>query len=831
MNNQSQYEIKKQFLEEWPVERIRSMKIDEYTNLDKTSFCYWLEAITTDLGSVWGGSAYKFGIFKRKDLESDNYNEKRKTDGEYAWYGKYGDTRDEVFEKIRTTIINIATFSKQNNLKEIDKVDLGDAIKWKIAFLYGDYNIINIFKHSALKISAEYLGYQGKDKSYSTLNEFILSKKGDRDFYEFASELWSVFDSKNTISGEFEKWLKSKSEIDSRKISFYLKAIDILISEFKIEVYSEEDIEALEDLYDDLKLHQKDESGKYFYAKSPTYGISGFYSAAIGLYIEFIQERNQVKTVENNNISKSLDMQEIIDLNQIFFGPPGTGKTYHTINEAIKITDPTFYKENKDDRDKLKERFKLLLLNNDSEDIGQIGFITFHQSFSYEDFIEGIKPLEPVVDDTYLKYVIREGLFKRICRLANDSLNAVTVDSDSLMALSQEEYEKAHFYKMSLGNTQNEDDNEIFDYCIENNCITIGFGQGLNFTGKGEKELRLFGQENSLEAFPIQAMNLFCNYLKVDNYVVISYGNFYVRAIGKVTGEYEFKEESPFPNNSDYKHFRSVEWIFHDTKIAAKEIYNKNLSQQSIYKLEKKEIKQEFFVKEKKVDNYKLPKNPKNFVLIIDEINRGNVSSIFGELITLIEKDKRAGTEEELSVTLPYSKKEFKVPQNVYIIGTMNTADRSIEALDTALRRRFSFREMPPKPELILQEGKLKEKQGKVGNIDVVKILETINDRIEKLIDKDHKIGHSYFLGVSDENELKAAFKNKVIPLLEEYFFGDFGKISLVLGSSFITKTTKANVTFAKNNEYDPSIAADLLERSVYEVTEPINWDFKAIYE
>ena len=178
-----------------------------------------------------------------------------------------------------------------------------------------------------------------------------------------------------------------------------------------------------------------------------------------------------------------------------------------------------------------------------------------------------------------------------------------------------------------------------------------------------------------------------------------------------------------------------------------------------------------------------------------------------------------------------YSKKEFKVPHNVYLIGTMNTADRSIEALDTALRRRFSFREMPPQQNLILTEGKLKDKQGKIGNIDVVKVLETINNRIEKLIDKDHKVGHSYFLGISNETELKSAFKDKVIPLLEEYFFGDFGKISLVLGSSFITKTTKANVTFAKDNEYDPSISADLLERSVYEVTEPNKWDFKAIYQ
>ena len=339
-----------------------------------------------------------------------------------------------------------------------------------------------------------------------------------------------------------------------------------------------------------------------------------------------------------------------IDLNQIFFGPPGTGKTFHTINEAIKIADPEFYKIHKNDREKLKARFKLLSLNNDNESDGQIGFTTFHQSYSYEDFIEGIKPNEPKEGDKFLKYEIQEGVFKKICRLAEDSLNAVA-------------------------------------------------------------------------------------------------------------------------------------------------------------------------------------KNPKNFVLIVDEINRGNVSSVFGELITLIEKNKRAGAKEELRVTLPYSKETFSVPHNVYIIGTMNTADRSIEALDTALRRRFSFREMPPKPQLIKTVGSLKSTNGKLDDIDVVKILKTINNRIEKLIDKDHKIGHSYFLNISSKQDLIDTFRDKVIPLLEEYFFGDFGKISLLLGSSFISKESTDGVTFATSNDYDPSIANDLLERSVYEITSESSWDFKAIYE
>lgn len=520
-----------------------------------------------------------------------------------------------------------------------------------------------------------------------------------------------------------------------------------------------------------------------------------------------------------------------IDLNQIFFGPPGTGKTYNTINEAIKIADPEFYKANYDNREELKKRFKLLLLNNDNENVGQIGFTTFHQSMSYEDFIEGIKPVKPEATDTHLKYEIQEGIFKRICRIANDSINAVDVKPDSLLSLSQDEFDRAHFYKMSLGNSQSDLDNEIYDYCIQNNCIALGWGDGYDYTGKDEKSIKEFASEKGIERFSVTAINQFKILLKVGDYVIISNGNYYVRAIGKVVGEYEFREESPFANNPTYNQFRNVEWIFTDKSIPATEIYNKNLSQQTIYQLIKNEIKQEFFVKDKKVDLVKLPKNPKNYVLIIDEINRGNVSSIFGELITLIEKDKRAGTDEELSVVLPYSKKEFKVPQNVFIIGTMNTADRSIEALDTALRRRFSFREMPPKPELILQEGKLKDKIGKIDDIDVVEILKVMNDRIEKLIDKDHKIGHSYFLGIETLEELKQSFKDKVIPLLEEYFFGDFGKISLVLGSSFISKSGKSGVSFAKNNEYDPSVASDLLERGVYEITSTNNWDFKAIYQ
>ncbi len=637
-----------------------------------------------------------------------------------------------------------------------------------------------------------------------------------------------VFYSQNKIVGFY-----GKAEILKYWVAINEQESYNLIGEKDLAVVLENKIENLKEkgfLEDKERVGQV---GFSYLEKTET--VLKIIDEAIGLNPTQSKELNKIKDwVINNTQSKSsntdIDMKEP-ELNQIFFGPPGTGKTYNTINEAIKIADPEFYKANHDNRDELKKRFKLLLLNNDNENVGQIGFTTFHQSMSYEDFIEGIKPVKPEATDTYLKYEIQEGIFKRICRIANDSINAVDVKPDSLLSLSQDEFDRAHFYKMSLGNSQSDLDNEIYDYCIQNNCIALGWGDGYDYTGKDEKSIKEFAIEKGIERFSVTAINQFKILLKVGDYVIISNGNYYVRAIGKVVGEYEYREEAPFANSSLYNQFRNVEWIFTDKSIPATEIYNKNLSQQTIYQLIKSEIKQEFFVKDKKVDLVKLPKNPKNYVLIIDEINRGNVSSIFGELITLIEKDKRAGTDEELSVVLPYSKKEFKVPQNVFIIGTMNTADRSIEALDTALRRRFSFREMPPKPELILLEGKLKDKNGKIDDIDVVEILKVMNDRIEKLIDKDHKIGHSYFLGIETLDELKQAFKDKVIPLLEEYFFGDFGKISLVLGSSFITKSSKSGVLFAKNNEYDPSVANDLLERSVYEITSTNNWDFKAIYQ
>ena len=423
--------------------------------------------------------------------------------------------------------------------------------------------------------------------------------------------------------------------------------------------------------------------------------------------------------------------------NTILFGPPGTGKTYSTMAKAIHIANPDFNLDQ--DRDILRTEYDRLV------EAGQIVFTTFHQSMSYEDFIEGLKPEKPKKEGYPVTYDVLPGLFKSLCEAASFSLNGIDEDE-----LSDEDLEFSKRY----------------DNYLENLKARLGRGLTVELESRKKDGSVLVDKISDQDNISIK------HHEGVRSYTVSKF---------RLT-----KLNAAFP---DVKEVSNVNRQFKEA-IGG--------SNSSAYWAVLNDIQNSGF---KDTASTKKPaKAPvKNFVMIIDEINRGNVSQIFGELITLIEEDKRIGGPEGMRLKLPYSKDEFGVPSNLYILGTMNTADRSVEALDTALRRRFTFIEMFPDASLL---------RGNVINndhqIDIEDLLKVINLRIEKLLNKDHLIGHSFFIEVKTLHDLKTTFNNKIIPLLQEYFYGDFGKIGLVLGSGFVELKSSANeVVFADFNDYE----------------------------
>ena len=496
---------------------------------------------------------------------------------------------------------------------------------------------------------------------------------------------------------------------------------------------------------------------------------SSFNNKPMYLIYEEIFNMEIVKGIEENDVLenlKSINRDHMCKhpLNQILYGPAGTGKTYNTINYALSILDgrDPEKQQTQDDRDKFKRYM----------DEGRISFVTFHQSYGYEDFVEGIKV---VSENNQLTYPIIPGIFKNICQLASANVKSNISEKFDLGNRA--------IWKMSLGRAGIEDD--LYRSCLDNDVVLLGWGDDIDFTGCNE--LQTIKQKLTEFDYPINQLdtassyvNTFKNKIKNGDLIVITDGNLKFRAIAEVIGAYEYDSEQEF----SYHQVRKVKWLKSFSPSLKNEDYFKKIfSQSTVYNLENavdKDKLQNLLTKGKNeksnIDN--------KYVLIIDEINRGNISKIFGELITLIEDSKRAGNKEELPLTLPYSNEPFSVPNNLYIIGTMNSSDRSLTSVDIALRRRFEFIEMMPKPDVLSGID--------IEGVSVQYILETMNKRIKVLLDRDHCIGHAYFTPLIEEPSLEllmTIFEKRIIPLLQEYFFDDWTKINLVLGENGMVHT------------------------------------------
>ncbi|EAJ6059524.1 McrB family protein [Campylobacter jejuni] len=753
------------FQEVWTLEKVKNMTLEEYTNIKKDNpnrddFTFWIESKLDNLGSIWGGSAFKFGIYRRNDESQKESSSGRLYSQNYAWIAKYGNNENEAFNNIKEKIIQIIQASQDNNLKTIEKIDFGDAIKWKIAFHYQDVKnikIVNIFSKNVLDLIS-LNEFKEKLKIYQIHKKLLENKNLSlvKMIENIAIPLWNKYgmDSQNYIDkmkNLFSEYL-NKKKLDKNTINKYIQVIENISKEFlKENLYSC-------DLFSfDQNINKLNKNEEFKLKNSNGHNM---YSSALNYYKAFLIDYYEQDIFITERVQSEESNMKIIPLNQILYGSPGTGKTYHTIDKALEIIskEEKIQIPSEDDRINRKKIFDEYVKN------GQIVFTTFHQSYGYEEFVEGIKPIIDNDENSQeVKYDVKDGIFKELCdkSLKNYILsmqNENEIDLDKLI------FEFANYINQDFLNKGNE-------FPLENKVSIKKIL--LNFKDE-YRSFSLGGSIKSPQSLTIDIIKR--DYLNFKNKKILS-----------------FKDIKPkYDSQSDY-HGNAIYYFMFYNKL--KEFEN---IQNEKFKIKKEILKSYIII----IDEINI---------IIDEINRGNVSKIFGELITLIEPSKRIGEKEELKVTLPYSGKEFGVPKNVYIIGTMNTADRSITSLDTALRRRFEFIEMMPDVSKLSID---------CEGINLQELLKAINTRIEYLLDREKTIGHAFFISVENLESLKKVFKNRIIPLLQEYFYNDYALIDAVLNKNGMLEISVENKDYLKNmTEFIES------DKIVYKFSDSNNWN------
>ena len=715
------------FLEKYPLERLKELTLEEYTNSDKNSFCYMLEFGLKGLGSIKGSSSFKFGIYRYNKRPTDERG--CLSDEQYAWYSRYGMNSRDAFENIRNNIFEVANAAKEFNLEKIDSVDLSKMVKWKIAFLYSNYRLINIFSEDVLRYLSKKYGLLNADAaSFSEMYRFLLRYRNDDNIFEFSSKLWN-------------EWLKGRSDKKYYAVGASFKSGnedmtgDFITSRKWYDGYASNGDNRNQKIIDEIK-----EGDVFLLKSSATKGVNhditftrlkrvgvvvdrendftfnvnwlkldeipkDFDNVSYRKTIEIMRDDEMlrfVKNIMNNNMTMNSDninnnnnkYQEYIDIleankNLILNGAPGTGKTWL----AKKIAKKMGCSDN------------------------EIGFVQFHPSYDYTDFVEGLRPVE---EDGNVGFERKDGVFKKFCK------RAISLQTkDNIQRPSDNENNEA------ADNAQRWSDNEI------NNAIETF---KLDLKSKGHIEVESF-RDNSDDVFRFSLTN-------------------------RGTICVENKDPHPMSN-------KKILGYISKGKFAPKDTYTPTIGNY---------IKNNYLIRRVDNSNSSLNNNSpkKKFVFIIDEINRGEISKIFGELFYCIDPGYRGPKGRVLTQyqnlvpkgdVFDEKKKGFYVPENVYIIGTMNDIDRSVESMDFAFRRRFAFVEIKAEDTLSmldeLNDESLKEK--------AINRLKNLNNAISKIdgLSSAYHIGASYFLKLNNYGgNFEDLWNYHLDGLLKEYLRG-----------------------------------------------------------
>ncbi|PAT30841.1 hypothetical protein CLI92_14490 [Vandammella animalimorsus] len=767
---QPQYALWDEFLSVWPASRLATMSLDDYSQAgSKDSFTYWIESRLDELGSIWGGSAFKFGVFSRRDTEEKKNDGKLSYSGTHGWYSSLGATAQDAFEKVRDFVVQLADWAAQGDLEAIEAFEhLGEAFKWKIAFHYQNRQapvILNIFKRAPLAAYTDGTASQ----SMAVLQKAALAKRpADTGILEFGQQVWEAWSQKNLAiwklshgsltDAERQQCLDTHLGVMGKKTGkeqgkkfaeapmgslFFLCHGNSprLIAQFTsgVEPWPQR-ADWLQRSYRVLKPAQRTDrytvNSKYWSPQGnttfwqvgaddlpefestllkPFFGID--LTELVSLAGEPIEEPHldHVEAPPSSATPSTGNPCNTACFNRIYYGPPGTGKTFTLMR----------------------------LLKSDYESRGADISMQERQA---QFIVEHI---------TTLKWW--EGAAAALHDLGGRARVPELAKHPFIQAIANAKGRKGGIQKTLWGTLQHHT-------VLTSSTVNIKLRMSPAIFDKTADSIWHFAGEWEDIGEDLRTL---VEQFRTDHQGVSTIQRYSFVTFHQSYGYEEFVEGlRPVLTGDDDE---SGEVGYEIRSGAFKELCRKARQAPD-----------------------------QRFAMVIDEINRGNISKIFGELITLIEPDKREGMPNAISVTLPYSGEKFSVPANVDIIGTMNTADRSLALLDTALRRRFDFVPLLPdtRAEKIPNEPDSAPLAGLMvttpaGEIDVRRVLERINERIEVLYDREHCIGHAYFThlrsttdGAQRFEALSNTFRNRILPLLEEYFFEDWHKIQLVLGDN-----------------------------------------------
>ncbi len=742
------------------------MTLEQYTNDRRDdAFVYWLEVRLQALGGIRGGSAFKFGVARRSDSRPRASAGGRAYDARYMWLDRYGDSPGRAFEAVRALIVDVVDAAAAGRLEVIDGIDFSPIVKWKIAFLYQPrdaalvfplYKRECLFHHYQKSVDSE---AQRTQTSYGAMYRALSLRLHRLDVFERADGLWRAWEQASEaeqrrdwliplssfgIQGHVAEALCAREVVDGAELPLalraHLKMRGLRVGD-RLALLDGQAVRAL----GAVEVATEEALGWRQRPAALPVALPEGHGAEL-LEVTTWKIRDAIWGARPDEAAPDASALEPCPppTCAIFYGPPGTGKTREALRRALAICGEAL--DGLDD-EAVSERAAAL------ERAGRLSLVTFHPSYGYEEFIEGIRP--ELGEGAELGYRCVDGVFKRM---------ALAAASAGLIDAAARAPGFDGLWRRLVGEVREAEG----DYLVES---LDGQLHALTSTARGNLEARRVLSVAAEEAWVAARRHTLSREI-----LAHLWGR--RAALGPAEGLDVAAIKAAVAGLKGASSFNAA--LAWPVLQALGELAGRAGPPLSVDRVER--ARDALQRHEERAMRFGRAAPP--HVLIIDEINRGNISRIMGELISLLEPSRRLGAPDAVALRLAVSQERFAVPPNLHVLGTMNTADRSIALMDVALRRRFVFEEHMPDA-AVVEVALIRQGAGPPWAALVKALMETLNARICYLYDRDHQIGHATFLDATTPRALRQILVERVFPLLQEYFYDAWGSICAVLGCPY----------------------------------------------